>query len=457
MQAILAQGHRTPTHLELAETAGVDRRTIANVLKEGRAERLLVGGRPARLGPGLGLVLGISLGAESLRGGLVDANGAVHCTFADDRAPGQHEASPEALLARVRAMGVRVLSAALKSPELSGPDAGVLRLLGIAVAWPVPIDRSKRVTGNVLPDGGWRRRDPDTGRVPSLPELIAAAFRGPFDVNRCHALNDSSAAALAVAFDESRARAEEPDDDRWRVALVVRVGGALGVGTILLAPHNRRRLSFIDSLLVEGTNGLAGELGHLAIGRRLIKDINAASHDDLAPMSYDEWTCLCGAHHHLHAFASGAAVVKRLQASGYTIPRDDRGPASVLREFLEGNPDDLQIHAVRDAGRILGRALAGPILMLDPYSITVTGSLASEHLVDGIRRERDMWAHAIKDAVQVSHREGPLSEFIGVRGAALAVIRREIYRAFLDGRSALPRTFPFGASDLRELASNRAR
>jgi predicted NBD/HSP70 family sugar kinase len=226
------------------------------------------------------------------------------------------------------------------------------------------------------------------------------------------------------------------------------------VGTILLAPHNQRRLSFIDSLLVEGTNGLAGELGHLAIGRRLIEDINAASHDDLAPMSYDDWTCVCGAHHHLQAFASGAAVVKRLQASGYAIPRDDRGSASVLREFLEGNPDDLQIHAMRDAGRILGRALAGPILMLDPYSISVTGSLASEHLVDGIRRERDMWAHAIKDTVKVSHREGPLSEFIGVRGAALAVMRGAVYRRFFDRRSALPETFPFRSSDLRKLSSN---
>lgn len=84
---------------------------------------------------------------------------------------------------------------------------------------------------------------------------------------------------------------------------------------------------------------------------------------------------------------------------------------SMLRAALEGEPDDVQIAAVTDVGRLIGRALAGPILMLDPYRITITGSLATSYLVDGVSRERDMWANAIKDSVKVEPREGRSGRF----------------------------------------------
>jgi hypothetical protein len=310
--------------------------------------------------------------------------------------------------------------------------------LGVSIAWPIPLDCAKQPVGRILRDGEWRKRPGPQRTLPSLPQRTAAALGGIFTADQCHAVNDASAAAIAVAFDESRRHARDPDDDRWRMALVLRIGGAIGAGTIILAPHTRARLSFIDSLLIEGANGLAGELGHLPIGRTLIEDLNGAAPQDLADMNYDEWRCSCERTRHLDAFTSGAALVRRLKASGYAIPDDARADASYLRAIMDGEPDEIQAHAVQDVGRILGRALAGPILMLDPHSVTLTGSLASEYLVEGIRRERDHWANAIKDTVTVSHVDRDDGRFIAARGAALAVIRRAVYRRYLDRRGQLP-------------------
>lgn len=454
LHAILAQGQSEPTHRQLAELSGVSQRAVGNVISDFRAARLVEGGRPAKLGPGLGLCVGISLGAESLRGVVLDANGDCFCEVEDDLTPEQLLSSPRVLLKRMGQITARVLGAALDEPRLWGPTKRELRLLGVAAALPFPLDRSKRPVGRTLRDGGWRRKDPETGRALSLPQQMASALGEPFTVARCHALNDVSAAALAVSFRNGRAQAGNPSDDQWKVELVIRVGGSLGAATIVVAPHSEERLSFIDSRLIEGTNGLAGELGHLPIGRKLIEEINSKSHGDLAKMDFDGWQCSCGRSHHLEAFASGRAVVRRLQASGMSVPEDGRGRMSMLRAALE-EPDELQVGAVTDIGRILGRALAGPILMLDPYRITITGSLATEPLVDGIGRERDLWANAIKDAVTVEQKGGSAGRFVGAQGAALAVIRRAVYRGFLD-RRVVPTTIRFGDKDLTKLlARNR--
>jgi predicted NBD/HSP70 family sugar kinase len=455
LHAILAQGATSPTHERIAEVARVDPRTVSNVIREMRDQRLLVGGRPAQLGPGLGLAMGLSVGAESLRGCLVDANGIVKHQLEDEPTPRQLEESPEHLLRRLRSLASRVLVSAMKDETLWATSAeNSLRLLGVATAWPCPLDRTKRPVGKILHDSLWRHREAATGNVQPLTERVASFFGPPFTLARCHALNDVSAAALSVAFDDSRASALEPDDNRWRVALVIRIGGGLGAATIILAPRCQRRLSFIDSQLIEGTDGLAGELGHLPIGRRLIADLNAANpYDELAPISYDEWPCSCGRKHHLEAFASGSALVRRLQASGYQIPTESRAPQSMLRSSLGAEADDVYIHALRDIGRILGRAMTGPILMLDPYSITFTGSLATEHLIEGVRRERDQWANAINDSVHLEQSGSLPGRFICARGAALAVIRKYVYREFMDGKESLPQAFDVGPAELKAFAA----
>jgi len=454
MHAILAQGATSPTHEWLAEVARVDPRTVSNVIRQMRDQRLVLGGHPARLGPGLGLTLGMSVGAESLRGCLVDANGDLTHQMEDEPAPDQLEEPPDHLLRRLRSLAARVLTSAMEDETLRAtPGKKSLRLLGVAAAWPCPVDRDKLPAGKILRDGLWRQRESTNGNVISLPEHVANAFGGQFTLARCHALNDVNAGALSVAFDDSRAAARESENDRWRVAIVIRIGGGLGASTIIMAPHRRNRLSFIDSRLIEGANGLAGELGHLPIGRRLIEDLNKANpYKELAPISYDDWPCSCGRRHHLEAFASGAALVRRLQASGYEIPIVERTQHSMLRSSLGPDADEVHVYALRDIGRILGRAMAGPILMLDPYSITITGSLATEHLIEGIRRERDLWANAINDSVRLEQTGGLPGRFECARGAALAVIRRYVYREFLDAKSRhLPQSINIGPADVEAL------
>jgi len=265
----------------------------------------------------------------------------------------------------------------------------------------------------------------------------------------CNALNDANAAALAIAFDESRRRADEPPDQHWRVAMVVRIGGGLGASTILLAPHDPAHLSFRRSTLISGTDGLAGELGHLSIDRSIVRERNKANgFSDLAPIDYEHAQCSCRAKHHLEAFASGRAYVDRLQASGYQIADDSRPQRGLIRSALTTDLDPLQEQALKDVGRIVARALASPILMLDPHSITLTGSLAIDAVLEGIRAERNTWLNAAGRSVSLTAKPDP---FVGVRGAALAVIRRSVYRSYLEGKSWDGPPVPFGSSDLDRL------
>ena len=398
LHAILANGAWAPTHRRLADIAEISERSVDNKIKSLGPIRGLVGGRPVKLGPGLGMVLSLSLGTESLRGALVDANGELKASFEEKPTPGQLEAQPQELLPRMRRFAAKILKSALDQPELWSGKRQSLRLLGIAVAWPGPVDRGFRPRGSVLRDSQWSRANRD-GRIIPLTERVAESFGGPFDVEHSHALNDANAQALSVAFGIARNR--EPGDDVWRIALVVRVSGGLGAATMMLAPHAEDRLAFIDSRLIAGANGLAGELGHHRIAEAVIEARNEDNpFSRLAPLDYNDSKCSCGRRHHLESFASGSALVRRLKASGYDIADEKHGGTNVIRSLFDGDPDEEQLYAVRDVGRILGAALTGPVIMLDPHSITLTGSLASEELKQGVLSERPTWGHAIGDAAE---------------------------------------------------------
>lgn len=438
LHTILAQGHRQLGHRELAAVGGFSERTVSNVLRQIGPDRFMQGGHPAKLGSGLGVVLGISVGKESLRAGLIDANGDLHCEV--DRPPhrDQLDESPHRLLERVRGVAGEVLSSGLREESLWSQSTPALRLIGVSVAWPSPVDRLGRPGGTVLRDPAWSAPSRDTGTIPRLQERVASVLGGAFTPEHVYAVNDANAHALAVAFRGSRRRAGEPDQDRWRVALIVRVSGSLGAGTILASPHTERRLSFIDSKLIAGTNGFAGELGHVPIGKPIITERNKECPTGLVKLNYERAECSCGpGRHHLEAFASADALLRRLEASGLEIPHGFRSRRSLVRTTFDGELSQNHVHALTDVGRILGRALANPILMLDPYSITLTGSLALEDVKQGVLLERGTWRSAIGDHVRVSYIDGEDNLYAGVRGAALAMMRNRLYRqlgAVLDGK-----------------------
>lgn len=457
LQAILAQGHRELSHRELADVGGFSERSISNVLRDLGPRRLMVGGHPARLGPGLGLCLGISVGKESLRAGLVDANGVLHCEVSRSPFRNQFEKPVHVVLERIREIAAEVLTAGIDKRSLWASERRRLKLLGVSVAWPSPIDRVGRPGGSSLKDPAWYTPARSTGKIPTLQERVANALGAPFTAGHMYAVNDANAHALAVVFRGSRMRAGQPETDQWRVVLVVRVSGGLGAATILSAPHTERRLSFIDSRLIAGTNGFAGELGHVPVGRSVISERNRECPSGLAKLSYEQAECSCGkGRHHLEGFASADALLRRLEASGFNVPHGSRGQTSLVRSIFEGDVSPKEVHALTDVGRILGRVLASPILMLDPYSITLTGSLAFEDVKQGVLLERGVWRSTIGDHVRVGYLSGDDNVYAGVRGAALAMMRNFVYRQLgdvIDGKAQSGFPLEYGPADLNRLMS----
>ncbi len=62
------------------------------------------------------------------------------------------------------------------------------------------------------------------------------------------------------------------------------------------------------------------------------------------------------------------------------------------------------------------------------YSPKVLASLANAELERGLQLERGLWATAVADTVDVEPVTAEQAAFLGVRGAALAVLRRQVHR-----------------------------
>ena len=95
----------------------------------------------------------------------------------------------------------------------------------------------------------------------------------------------------------------------------------------------------------------------------------------------------------------------------------------------EGEQDQDAARALKDAGRLIGRALTGPVLTLDPHALTVIGALSVPHLVDGLEDARGEWEKAFWTGRNVAF-DRPLhgSKFMALRGAGLIMLRAHRHR-----------------------------
>jgi predicted NBD/HSP70 family sugar kinase len=370
------------------------------------------------------MVLGVALGTESCRAGLIDANGQVFCAFEGVPVPHQAKLPPDEFLARIAKAVEQVLSDAYEVKELT--EEGELPLIGLATALPCPVRGSKRPAGSIL-NSEWMTYKPGT-----LPEAIAKATGLP--ASRVHVLNDANAHLMAIAFDDSRAKSSNGNEQASRIALLLRIGGGIGASTMILAPRRKDRLSFVDSVMLGGARNLAGELAHLPIDAAVVEELNERARwvDGLAPLSTD-WRCSCGHSSHLEALASGTAWTRRMAESDIDISPlltgTGRHPVSRTSQAIEELLDDARVsYALEDLGRLIGRSLSSPILLLDPHSLFLTGSFAVEPVVNGILAERETWRHVFGDALNVSSVSGSDARFLGVRGAGLAVLRSHVFR-----------------------------
>jgi len=298
-------------------------------------------------------------------------------------------------------------------------------------------------------DQAWRE-------VP-LAHHVSAALGGFFeDPARVDALNAAHAAVLAITFDRTRARwRQEHEDQHSTIAMVVRLQGGISAGTIQVARHiPRGELAFLTSRLLVGTKGFAGELAHLPISASVVQSINKDRPRGLAPIS--NWECSCGQHGHLEGMASARALLRRLQQSNYPLRKD--GPIGRQISGFADTPDAVLRHAYRDIGRLLGRGLASPILMLDPANITISGYLACQNVVDGITQEHHRWDAGIPSSVTIDFLDGNDNLLVERRGAALAMFRQKLFRQMhVVANSRLRQTIitPLARDYLHTLASSR--
>lgn len=149
--------------------------------------------------------------------------------------------------------------------------------------------------------------------------------------------------------------------------IVVNVGYGIGSGII------------IDKKLFFGTNGMAGEFGHVPVcGDNLVK-------------------CTCGKTNCLTAYSSGDAIARRAKLA------IERGQKSMVTELAENNDDLISAELVAEAAKMgdklsinvfkqsmgyLGESIAGLIKVLNPQAVFIGGgvSLNGKIFWDNLRK-----------------------------------------------------------------------
>lgn len=431
------------TRAELWECAGVSKTQGGANLEALQQIKIVERDSHLRFGPALGLVLGISVGSESLRAALIDANGDVCISGEAQSRVGRLKQHPDLVLDEIAEVAKGVLEEALTKEQLvvGAPSGGgeVIPLVGVAVGWPPSVHRQTKLPAGRAMDVRWQESKE------SLTELVARRLGLPPE--RSYALSAAHAVALGAAFDDGRTVHEDSPRGTNHVMLAVRLGGNISAGTITVEPprvagSEGRSITvsgFCRSSLIEGTSGFAGEIGHLAISNALLRRVNSEAQDELAPLSR-RWPCGCGQKMHLEALASATALVRRIRSttelgfSGREWPADDEWEnGSIMHAVLPHFDHPLVKQALFASGRLVGHALASPILMLDPRTVVITGPLAHSEVKRGIEAELSTLGLVRPlDPVEIRLLAKEENTFAVPRGAALSVLRDRVYRR-LDG------------------------
>jgi predicted NBD/HSP70 family sugar kinase len=201
-------------------------------------------------------------------------------------------------------------------------DGSAAGLSGVAVSVPGPIDATRRqvVAPSRLPGwSGFRLADALSDRL-EVPVLIE---------------NDAN----AMAVGERVGQAPAVDD-----LVFVKASSGIGCGIICKGE------------LYRGATGLAGDISHVRLG----------AGSDVA--------CGCGLRGCLEATSSGAALVRDLSRAGLELA----SPAEVVSAAAAGV--EPVARAVREAGQLLGEALAGVVSFFNPELVIVGGVLGELEL-----------------------------------------------------------------------------
>jgi len=334
----------TVSRAEIARSTKLTRATVsdmvANLIAEGLVEEVgygsSIGGKTPIL---LSLVadsrylIGLNLAQEKFIGAIVNLRGEIKETV---EAPVSSGDGHQALQLVYQILDQLV-------------NAGRVPIVGIGVGTPGLVNTHEGVVINAV--------NLDWQDLP-LAQLLRARYNLPVSV-----LNDSQATAIG----EFVYGGSYPADSNL---VVVNVKHGIGAGIL------------INGRLFQGDGGGAGEIGHVVVQK-------------------DGSLCRCGRRGCLETVASARAVVQRTQALIQNYPESTlaNDPLNIsldsIEEAFHAN-DPLAQYVVLEAGRQLGKSIAGLIGALNIHKIVLTG--------DMVRFEK-----AWLDAVEQSMRETALT------------------------------------------------
>jgi len=318
---------RATTRGDVLEATGLSRMTVsqrldallaAGMIVEGGTTEPTGGRRRMRLAfnTSQSSVLVAAVDTTHTRIAITDLGGVV---LGDDQVDVTVDSGPSEVLDRI----TTAMSALMDKHDVT-PEA----LCGVGLSVPGPVD-------------------PESGR-PSQPPMLPGWDAYPIAQHLQAMLpgvpvltaNDADGAALG----EYAARPTGSGS-----LCLVKVSTGIGTGIV------------IDGRLYSGSDGGAGDIGHV--------QVSAGS----------EATCQCGRHGCLAAVASGRAVAAQLTALGLPAP-SGRAVRDLLRA---GNADAARL--TQEAGRRIGEVMATVVCLLNPEVVLIGGALASAPLLAGIR------------------------------------------------------------------------
>jgi predicted NBD/HSP70 family sugar kinase len=254
----------------------------------------------------------------------------------------------------------------------SGRSASDVIGVGIGVPGPVEFAEGRAVNPPIMP--GWDGYD------------IRERF---VDTYRCPVLVDNDVNIMALG--EHWVLDDAPDD-----FVFIKIGTGIGSGLIL------------GGTLHRGARGTAGDIGHVQVSG--VEDV-----------------CRCGNVGCLESAASGSALARILAAQGHgTINGRD-----VVALVRSGHPD--AVHAVREAGRVIGTVLAAVVNMLNPAVIVIGGDVAEagEHLMAGIREVVYQRSTALSTS-ELLITSSALGDRAGITGAAAMAIEHIVAPTYVN-------------------------
>ncbi len=369
---------------DIARRADLSRSTVSEIVAEHLASGLV---SEAGIGASRGgrrpivlefrddacVILGVDLGASHISVVLTDLRGRV---LAWERREHPVRTDPE---------GTTPLVLAMCEASLSSVPRARQRLVGIGVAVPSPVDprHPERLSTLAMPNWGGAHH---------LDEL-KRQFDAPVFVD-----NDANLGALAEYW--------------WGAARGLADFAYIKIATGIGSGH------FVGGRIYRGSNGFAGEIGHLAIDPR----------GEL---------CVCGNRGCLVTLVGGHALTRRVRELSLEFPSSllaNTDPTFTAIEEAALANDPVAVQVVREAAEYLGIAISGMLNLLNPSAVILGGGLSrvGERLLQPLRetvRSRTFVSVLASSDLMVSAL-GPRAVAIG---AATLV---------LDAALSEPRLFP---------------